>query len=275
MGRRRPARLDREGLRNPVRGSGTRIVRGGHLQVALREQPAALGRRRHAVDDLDRRARESDLGDETVMRSGKRLPDRNAVDDVAGVVDVEIAAEIGPLRIAGRDGDGLIVRPRTRAAALREFWIVGVAEIGLLAGREEGDGVVVGRSLRPDRVAARRLAGIGGDRIPPGVGGLGPPQTEEYPHVRRARRPRDSLQPDAGDGEAVVGVLDAADGRERRYRGISVELTGLPGDHPTAGREGVRRSLRREVLVEINQQRLDIFIGAGRVERPGGGVLDE
>ena len=92
QGRRR-ARLGRKGLGNPVRGSGTRIVRSRHLQVALRQQAAAFRGRNNAVDDLDRRARKRDLRDETVMRSRECPPDWRAVDDVAGVVDVEITAD--------------------------------------------------------------------------------------------------------------------------------------------------------------------------------------
>src|SRR6185312_1783392 len=130
-------------------GSWARIVGSGDLQVALREQSAAFWRRRHAIDDLDRRARKSDLRDETMMRPRKRLPDWRAVDHVVGVVHVEITAEIGPLRIAAGNGDGLIVRARARAAAGLEFGIVGIAEVGLLARREEGNGVVVSGGLRP------------------------------------------------------------------------------------------------------------------------------
>ena len=208
----------------PVRGGGalgliakvwgTRCAEAGpglserrHLQVALRQQAAAFRGRNDAVDDLDRCARERDLRDETVMCSRERLPDRRAVDDVAGVVDVEITAEISPLGVAGRDGDGLVVRAGARASAGLELGIVGIAEVGLLAGREEGNRVIVGRCLRPDRVAsAVGLARIGGNRIPAGVGRLGSPQAEEHLDVRRARRPRDALQAHPGNGEAVVVV---------------------------------------------------------------------
>ena len=64
--------VDIECLRNAMRRNIARICRGGHLQIALRQFVAVVGRLDDAADVSDRRILECDLCDEAMVRASKR-----------------------------------------------------------------------------------------------------------------------------------------------------------------------------------------------------------
>ena len=143
-----------EGLRDAVRCGRPGIVGCRDLKITLSQLIAGLRRRRAAADGFDRRSRICDLGHQAVMGPRKGIGHGDIVEPHTGVIDVQEAAEIRPLRIALIDRDRQIIGARTREAAGLKFWIVRIGKVRLRARREERNRVVVRGRFRPLGVTA-------------------------------------------------------------------------------------------------------------------------
>src|ERR1019366_7958618 len=146
-----------KGLRDAVRVGKTRVARRRDLQISLRELVAVFRTLRHPIGVDDGRAAVVDLGDDAVMRAGKRRL-------VGAVVYIQKAAEVLP---GGMLAYGNI--NRLNVAVGIGTVVVGVGAGGGkkrnglqrlprgIRGRAGGNGNEVASRIRDGLVGSRRL----------------------------------------------------------------------------------------------------------------------